>query len=94
MKLPAPCFRPPPNSTSCASNTPTSGVPSPLGICVARGTGEGWWIVDWPDAEDHFSSGVQRLTRVATGEPVHMRLTDDRIFDYPWIYATQAAGGT
>jgi hypothetical protein len=54
-----------------------------------HGEGDGWWIVDWPDAEDHFSSGVERLTRIATGAPVHMRLGDDRIFDYPWIYATQ-----
>jgi hypothetical protein len=61
-----------------------------MGFASRGGTGEGWWIVDWPDAEDHFSSGVKRLTRIETGEPVHMRLTDDRIFDYPWIYATQA----
>ncbi|MBZ5725163.1 MAG: DUF4159 domain-containing protein [Acidobacteriia bacterium] len=54
-----------------------------------RGTGEGWWIVDWPDAEDHFSLGVARLTRIDTGDPRHLRLTDDRLFDYPWIYATQ-----
>jgi hypothetical protein len=46
-------------------------------------------MVDWPDADDHFSSGVQRLTRIDTGDPRHMRLTDDRLFDYPWIYATQ-----
>jgi Domain of unknown function (DUF4159) len=54
-----------------------------------RGTGTGWWIVDWPDADDHFSTGVQRLTRVDTGDPRHVRLTDDRLFEYPWIYATQ-----
>lgn len=54
-----------------------------------RGTGDGWWMVDWPDADEHFSLGVQRLTRIATGEPRHFRLTDDRLFDYPWIYATQ-----
>jgi len=57
---------------------------------ASRGaTGEGWWVVDWPDADEHFSFGVQRLTRVDTGEPRHLRLTDDRLFDYPWIYATQ-----
>src|SRR5207247_110520 len=28
-------------------------------------------------------------TRVDIGEPRHMRLTDDRLFDHPWIYATQ-----
>ena len=60
------------------------------GYSSRSGTGEGWWIVDWPDAEDHFSSGVQRLTRIATAEPLHMRLADDRLFDNPWIYATQA----
>lgn len=57
----------------------------------ARGMrGQGWWLVDWPEADDHFSMGVQRLTRVNIGKPEHFRLTDDRIFDYPWIYATQA----
>lgn len=60
-----------------------------FGYASRRGTGNGWWVVDWPDAEDHFSQGVQRLTRIDTGEPLHMRLTDDRLFDYPWIYATQ-----
>src|ERR1700689_1476998 len=39
--------------------------------------------------DEHFSTGVQRLTRVETGEPLHMALTDDKLFDNPWIYATQ-----
>jgi hypothetical protein len=57
---------------------------------ASRGaTGEGWWMVDWPDADEHFSMGVQRLTRIDTAAPLHFRLTDDRLFDYPWIYATQ-----
>ena len=46
-------------------------------------------MVDWPAAENHFTTGVARLTRVDAGDPRHLRLTDDRIFDYPWIYATQ-----
>jgi hypothetical protein len=33
--------------------------------------------------------GVQRLTRIHTGDPRHLRLTDPQLFDYPWIYATQ-----
>jgi hypothetical protein len=53
----------------------------------ARGTG--WWLVDWPDADEHFSEGVQRLTRVDVGRPVHMSLTDNRLFENPFIYATQ-----
>ncbi len=60
-----------------------------FGFASRDGRGEGWWLVDWPDADDHFSTGVQRLTRIDTGDPRHFRLTDDRLFDYPWIYATQ-----
>src|SRR5437868_12695218 len=60
-----------------------------FGYSSRSGTGEGWWMVDWPDAEDHFTMGVQRLTRIDCGEPRHLRLTDERLFDYPWIYATQ-----
>jgi Domain of unknown function (DUF4159) len=53
------------------------------------GRGEGWWLMDWPDADEHFTTGVQRLTRVDTGEPRHLGLSDPKLFDYPWIYATQ-----
>lgn len=60
-----------------------------FGFSSRSGTGEGWWMMDWPDAEDHFAMGVQRLTRIDTGEPRHLRLGDDRLFDHPWIYATQ-----
>jgi len=60
-----------------------------FGFGSRNGTGEGWWLVDWPDSDEHFTTGVQRLTRVQVGEPRHMRLTDDRLFDHPWLYATQ-----
>ncbi len=59
------------------------------GYSSRDGTGTGWWLVDWPDADNHFTTGIQRLTRIDAGDPRHLRLTDDRIFDYPWIYATQ-----
>jgi len=59
------------------------------GFGSRNGEGSGWWIVDWPDADDHFSQGVERLTRVHTGDPRHLSLTDDKLFEYPWIYATQ-----
>jgi hypothetical protein len=45
--------------------------------------------MDWPDADEHFTAGVRRLTRIHSGAPLHLRLTDDRLFDYPWLYATQ-----
>jgi hypothetical protein len=60
-----------------------------FGFASRSGTGDGWWLVDWPEADDHFTTGIQRLTRIDTGEPLHMRLTDDRLFDNPWVYATQ-----
>ncbi|MFN3326746.1 MAG: DUF4159 domain-containing protein [Bryobacteraceae bacterium] len=64
-------------------------VRRPFGYSSRRGSGEGWWSMDWPDAEEHFTVGLARLTRVDAGEPRTLRLTDDRIFDHPWIYATQ-----
>jgi hypothetical protein len=61
-----------------------------FGYSSRDGQGEGWWIVDWPAADNNFTKGIDRLTRIDTGDPRHLGLMDDRIFDYPWIYATQA----
>jgi len=59
------------------------------GYSSRDGRGAGWWMMDWPDAENHFTRGVQRLTRIDAGDPRHVRLTDEKLFDYPWIYCTQ-----
>jgi hypothetical protein len=53
------------------------------------GMGSGWWLVDWPAADNHFTTGIERLTRIDTGDPRHLRLTDPDLWDYPWMYATQ-----
>src|ERR1035438_9885622 len=63
------------------------------GYSSRDGMGSGWWLVDWPAADNHFTTGIERLTRVDTGDPRHVRLTGEKLFDYPWIYATQAGGG-
>ncbi len=60
-----------------------------FGFGSRDGRGSGWWLVDWPDADGHFTTGIQRLTRIDTGDPRHLSLTDPHLFDYPWIYATQ-----
>lgn len=60
-----------------------------FGWSSRSGSGSGWWRMDWPDAERHFTKGIERLTRIHAGEPVHFRLTDKRLYDHPWIYATQ-----
>jgi hypothetical protein len=54
------------------------------------GYGGGSWQVDYPDAEYHFRQGVGRLTRLDVGQDdIMLRVTDDRIFDYPWLYAVE-----
>ena len=60
-----------------------------FGYSSRDGVGSGWWMMDWPDSEEHFTAGLQRLTRVDAGDTRHLRLSDPRLFDYPWIYATQ-----
>jgi hypothetical protein len=54
-----------------------------------RGFGRGWWQQDYPEAEDHFMANVTRLTRINAGESKVLPLTDKRLFEYPWLYATQ-----
>ena len=52
--------------------------------------GYGYWRVDWPDAEYHFTEGVGRLTRIDIDREARiLRLTDDALFDYPWLYAVE-----
>jgi hypothetical protein len=59
----------------------------------------GWgraWATDYADAEFHVMDGIKRLTRVDaqsvewSGEGGRLiELTDDRVFDYPWLYAVE-----
>jgi hypothetical protein len=45
---------------------------------------------DYPEAEQHFTMGVRRLTRVEIGDRGRiLEVTDDTIFDYPWLYAVE-----
>ena len=54
-----------------------------------RGQANGWWAQDYPDAENHLTVGIQRLTLIGISEPVHFGLLDPKIYDYPWTYSTQ-----
>jgi hypothetical protein len=50
----------------------------------------GWWAIDYPEAEYHFTRGVRRLSRIEVAEDSqHVQLMDDAIFDYPWLFAQQ-----
>lgn len=54
------------------------------------GYGRGSFDTDFPDAEQHFTLGVRRLTRVDIGERARLiQVTDDMLFDYPWLYAVE-----
>jgi len=58
------------------------------------------WLIDWPDAEFHFMQGLSRLTRIdgavvsrSTGDGGRrINLSDDAIFNYPWLYAVEVGG--
>ncbi|NNE37769.1 MAG: DUF4159 domain-containing protein [Gammaproteobacteria bacterium] len=55
-----------------------------------RGNWRQMWAIDYPSAEYHFTQGVRRLTHINTaGDSIHLQPTDDRIFDYPWLFAQQ-----
>jgi hypothetical protein len=61
-----------------------------------RGWGGGAWTTDYPDAEYHLMTGINRLTRVNGGLVSFsgdggrlITLNNDRVFDYPWLYAVE-----
>jgi hypothetical protein len=52
-----------------------------------RGGWGGGWSTDFPDSDLNFSFRLQQLTSLKVNpEPIHMPLTDPRLFDYPFIY--------
>lgn len=45
---------------------------------------------DWPESDMHFIRGVKRLTAVDIEDQSRaIRLTDEQLFDRPWIYALE-----
>jgi len=55
-----------------------------------RGRGRGgWsrWRTDYPDSDLNFSYRLQQLTALKVNpEPITLRLTDEKLFDHPFIY--------
>jgi len=58
--------------------------------------GGGAWATDYADAEFHVMQGIKRLTRVDSAEVDLdgnggrlIQLVDERVFDYPWLYAVE-----
>src|SRR5688500_3811169 len=51
-----------------------------------RGRGGGW-LTDYPDSDYNFSFRLQQLTSLKVNpDPIILRLSDDEIFDYPFLY--------
>ena len=54
----------------------------------------GWWAIDYPAAEYHFTRGVRRLSNIdVADDSQHVQLTDADLFDYPWLFAQQVGQG-
>ncbi len=51
------------------------------------GYGFGRWATDFPDSDLNFSFRLQQLTSLKVNPiPIKMRLTDERLCDYPFLY--------
>ena len=44
------------------------------------------WAVDGPAAEQNLSRRLGRVTSIHVNDPITLRLEDDRLWEYPWIY--------
>lgn len=52
-----------------------------------RFRGDPGWRHDYPNAELNLHMAIDRTTSIyVEGEPIILRLSDDRIFDYPMLY--------
>lgn len=55
--------------------------------------GGGRWMTDWPDSDLNFSFRLQQLTALKVNpEPISMRVTDERLSDYPFLYMIEPGG--
>jgi hypothetical protein len=55
----------------------------------------GWdsWATDWPDSDLNFSFRLKQLTSLKVNPvPITLRLTDPRLFDYPFLYMIEPGG--
>ena len=52
------------------------------------------WAVDYPLSDAHFFTTLKRYTLVQVSEDSrHLELTDDRLFDYPYLWLQQPGSG-
>ncbi len=49
------------------------------------------WMVDAPVAEQNLSRRMARVTTIQVNEPIVAELTDDALWEHPWIYVVEPA---
>ena len=65
-----------------------------FGGAGSRGITQPWWAIDYPYAEEHFFAALHRLTNISVSEDSrHLELSDDRIFQYPFLFLQQPGAG-
>jgi hypothetical protein len=53
-----------------------------------------WWAIDYPMAEEHFLPALRRFTNMSVAnDSRHLEITDDRIFEYPFLFLQQPGRG-
>ena len=63
-----------------------------IGGAGSHGIIQPWWAVDYPFAEEHFLEALRRLTKLSVAQDSrHLAATDDRLFDYPFLFLQQPA---
>jgi hypothetical protein len=61
---------------------------------IEKGWGNGGRAHDYPAAERNFLRGVKRLSHIHFHpEPAALRLDDDRIFEFPFLYLVEIGMG-
>lgn len=87
--------------TNVAANNTDTTTPPSHELEIARlifdnnmlsnwGPGRPWWAIDWPEAEQHFTTGVSRYTNIDIADDSrHVRLGDNALFDFPWLFVQQ-----
>jgi uncharacterized protein DUF4159 len=64
------------------------------GLGGFRGFFNNWWAIDYPEAEEHFMPALRRITNMTIADDsIHLEITDDRIFDYPFLFMQQPGQG-
>jgi len=48
------------------------------------------WLTDWPQAEQHLTGGLRRLSRIDVADDNrYLAIMDDNLYEYPWLYAVE-----